>query len=157
MEIPEMWCIVCRKLKRPSVQIASLEYGGWYCGYHTREELVLAKTAGKMGAMEAGLKSFQQSLLDLDGADIPRYHKDDLLDDQILKIFGGRCIRCGRRTVVVHEIVPKSHGDEYLAADNRVPLCSPCHEWAHSNTTTSIPMLTERRKKVLQNKGIQDE
>ena len=103
------------------------------------------------------MKSFQQSLLDLDGADIRRYHKDDLLDDQILQIFDGRCIRCGRRTAVVHEIVPKSHGDEYLAADNRVTLCNSCHEWAHSNTTTSIPILTERRRKVLQNKGIQDE
>jgi len=103
------------------------------------------------------MKSFQQALLALDGADILRYHKDDLLDDQILQIFGGRCIRCGKQTIVVHEIVPKSHGKEYLAAENRVTLCNSCHEWAHRNTTISIPILTERRIKVLQNLGIKNE
>lgn len=103
------------------------------------------------------MRSFTQALAELDGADTPRYHKDDLLDDQILQIFGGRCVRCGRRTVIVHEIVPKSHGKEYLAAENRIPVCSDCHEWAHSNTEVSIPILTERRKKVLLNKGIQDD
>jgi len=103
------------------------------------------------------MKSFQKALLDLDGVNIHRYHKDDLLDDQILQIFGGRCIRCGKQTIVVHEIVPKSHGKEYLAAENRVTLCNSCHEWAHSNTAISISILTERRIKVLQNLGIKDE
>ena len=102
------------------------------------------------------LKSFSQALAELDGVIIPRYHKDDLLDDQILQIFGGRCIRCGKRTVVVHEIVPKSHGKEYLAAENRVPLCNECHiVWSHGNTTISIPILTERRKKALLNLRIE--
>jgi len=105
------------------------------------------------------LKSFAQALAELDGVYIHRYlHKGDLLDNKILQIFGGRCIRCGRKTIDVHEIVPKSHGRKYLAAENRVPLCNECHMvWSHGNTTVSIPILTERRKKVLLNKGIQDD
>lgn len=97
--------------------------------------------------------NFDEALNELEGADIPRFHTD-LLDDKILHIFGGRCVVCWRRTIVVHEIVPKSHGKKYLAANNRVPVCEYHHQWAHENTSASIGRLAELRVKALENRGI---
>ena len=78
--------------------------------------------------------------------------------DLVLKIFDGRCVRCGRPTNVVHEIVPISNGKKYLAIKNRVPLCdfpyeNSCHSWAHGiGTRNSIPILLEKRAEFLRRK-----
>lgn len=69
--------------------------------------------------------------------------------DLILKLFGGRCLVCGRPTNIVHEIVPISHGKKYLAIKNRCPLCLFHHDWAHIATKTSIIELQELREKYI--------
>lgn len=72
--------------------------------------------------------------------------------DLYLNIFDYRCIMCGRRTKIVHEIVPISHGKHCLIGINRVPLCPEHHTWAHESTRKSIPILIEKRKEFLRNK-----
>ncbi len=54
MEIPEMWCIVCKKFVRPLVQCASVEHGGWYCGHHNEQELKAAEQCAHTDAPESG-------------------------------------------------------------------------------------------------------
>lgn len=68
----------------------------------------------------------------------------------ILWLFDGRCLRCGRKTNIIHEIVPISHGKSSLHWKNRAPLCIVCHDWAHGiGTNNSIPVLQEKRKQFL--------
>lgn len=68
----------------------------------------------------------------------------------ILWLYDGRCIKCGRPTNIIHEIVPISHGRKALHWKNRVPVCGGCHDWAHSvGTNNSIPILQEKRKVYL--------
>lgn len=68
----------------------------------------------------------------------------------ILWLFDNRCVKCGRPSIIIHEIVPISHGRYTLVIKNRVILCQACHEWAHAvGTKKSIPILEELRKKFL--------
>jgi 5-methylcytosine-specific restriction endonuclease McrA len=99
--------------------------------------------------MEQGrLKPFSEAMSDLLGTD----------RDKILEIFKYRCVNCESvRTHIVHEIVPRSHGKKSLEPKNRVPLCPTCHDWAHRNTTESTPYLIEKRKKVLEKLGYEDD
>jgi len=70
--------------------------------------------------------------------------------DLILWLFGERCVKCGRNSTTIHEIIPISHGKSTLVIKNRVILCQACHEWAHAvGTKKSIPILEELRKKYL--------
>ena len=75
----------------------------------------------------------------------------------ILWLFDNRCIRCGGKTNIIHEIVPISHGKTSLRWKNRVPLCVTCHDWAHlSGTNKTIPILKEKRKAFLIRKFMLD-
>ena len=71
--------------------------------------------------------------------------------DEIFSIFGFRCVKCGRPTNVIHEIIPISHGKSSLVIENRIPLCdfptfNSCHDWAHRvGTRISIPILQQVR------------
>lgn len=68
----------------------------------------------------------------------------------IIWLFDGRCVKCGRPTVIIHEIEPISHGPKTLVIKNRVLICGDCHDWSHSiGTKKSIPILRELRKKFL--------
>lgn len=68
----------------------------------------------------------------------------------ILWLFHGKCLKCGKPTVVIHEIIPVSHGKVALHWTNRVPLCDNHHSWAHDiGTNNSIPILQELRWKFL--------
>lgn len=70
--------------------------------------------------------------------------------DFILWLFNNRCVKCGRPTIVIHEIVPISHGKSALHWANRVPLCVTCHDWAHAvGTNKSIPILQAKRVQFL--------
>ena len=73
--------------------------------------------------------------------------------EQILELFHGKCVRCRRPAVHVHEIQPKSllPGDRWKVWTNRVSLCFRCHEWAHLNGTNhSAPDLERLRLQRLQ-------
>ena len=39
---------------------------------------------------------------------------------------------CGRHSLIVHEIIPRSHGKVAINIDNMVVLCNLCHDYAHS-------------------------
>lgn len=89
----------------------------------------------------------------------------ELLDkdrDYILWLFDYRCVRCGKPTGVIHEIVPISHGNGTLHWKNRIPLCysiyeNSCHSWAHDiGTNTSIPILQGKRREFLIRKFVLD-
>lgn len=58
--------------------------------------------------------------------------------DIILGLFRGRCVRCMREAVTVHEIYFRSEGKISLSQEYRVPLCASCHEWAHSNNKKNV-------------------
>jgi len=58
--------------------------------------------------------------------------KLDSNHDKVLEIFHHRCVRCGRPSEIVHEIVPRSRRPKtWMDIDNRVVLCVDCHDWAH--------------------------
>ena len=53
-------------------------------------------------------------------------------DDYVRMLYGYRCVRCGKRGAIVHEIVPRSkRPDDWWALENRVVLCAECHEFIH--------------------------
>lgn len=84
---------------------------------------------------------------------MPKSKAREYLDkdrELILWLFDNRCIKCGRPTNVIHEIVPISHGKSSLHWKNRVPLCQSCHSWAHDvGTNNSTTTLQEKRKTFL--------
>lgn len=61
--------------------------------------------------------------------------------------FSGRCARCGKLAVTLHEIIPKSRKPTtWNVPENRIPLCGNCHNWAHVyGTRKSRPELTRLR------------
>jgi len=68
----------------------------------------------------------------------------------ILWLFDHRCIRCGRKTNTVHEIIPISHGRSSASWKNRVPVCNTCHDWSHAvGTNNSIIILQAKRREFL--------
>lgn len=76
----------------------------------------------------------------------------------ILWIFDNRCIRCGNKADIIHEILPISHGKMSLLTKNRAPLCNLCHSWAHAvGTNISIPVLQGKRKEFLVRKFLLDD
>ena len=71
--------------------------------------------------------------------------------DYILSLFNKRCIRCGRKTKIVHEISPRILGKKSMERENRVPLCNECHiNWAHRiGSVKSGEILRELRERKL--------
>jgi len=67
----------------------------------------------------------------------------------ILWLYDERCVVCGKRTNIIHEIIPISHGRSSLRPKNRVTLCQKHHEWAHESTVESILILQEKRYEFL--------
>ncbi len=54
------------------------------------------------------------------------------LQQECRKFYHERCIVCGRHSLIVHEIIPRSHGKIAINIDNMVVLCNICHDHAHS-------------------------
>ncbi len=54
------------------------------------------------------------------------------LQQECRKFYHERCFVCGRHSLIVHEIIPRSHGKVAINIDNMVVLCNLHHEWAHS-------------------------
>jgi 5-methylcytosine-specific restriction endonuclease McrA len=70
--------------------------------------------------------------------------------DFILWLFDEHCVRCGRPSNIIHEVIPISHGMMSLLPSNRVVLCPNCHTWAHDiGTNKSIPILQAKRHEYL--------
>lgn len=63
-----------------------------------------------------------------------RLQESGMWDDEELRIFAefhGKCVRCHRPAIVLHELDPKSKKINWKEKDNRISLCNDCHEWAH--------------------------
>ena len=77
-------------------------------------------------------------------------------DNFIRWLFKDRCIICGETANVVHEIRPRSSGQEAMDWKNRVTLCNDCHTTGenavHRNGTSAeaISELQERRIEFLE-------
>ena len=54
------------------------------------------------------------------------------LKQQCRDFYHEKCIVCGRRSRIVHEIIPRSSGNIAINLDNMVVLCELCHGYAHS-------------------------
>lgn len=113
---------------------------------------------GLKGTDFKSMRKFQQTFDNVDIESIKRFHSKDVDADVILHIFEYRCLRCRKPATTVHEIVPKSHGRfDAMKPSNRVPLCDDCHHnWAHANTSESIPELTLMRTTYLEARSIRD-
>lgn len=70
-----------------------------------------------------------------------------LTHDQIELLFRHQCVRCGKRSRVVHELLPRGKaGKKWYHWSNRVVLCAECHQWAHDiGTLKSRQVLAELR------------
>lgn len=71
---------------------------------------------------------------------------------QVEVLFRNQCIRCGRFSHVVHEMVPRSIAFKtWYHWSNQVVLCPVCHEWAHRvGTSVSRSILITMRDKRLE-------
>lgn len=76
----------------------------------------------------------------------------DQTKNLVFMIFGHRCIICSKPTTIVHEIIPISHGREFLAVKNRVPICNKHHTEAHQSMKKFTPFLLKKREEFLRKK-----
>ena len=63
-----------------------------------------------------------------------RPRKEDVTYDTVMKLFNAECVICHATFgVTVHEIIPRSLAPKtWHEVENRVPLCSVCHEKIHT-------------------------
>jgi len=55
------------------------------------------------------------------------------LANRVWDNFAGRCIRCMRPAVCIHEIIPRSKLTDWDVEDNQVTLCNACHVIIHTD------------------------
>ena len=76
-------------------------------------------------------------------------------DQPVWCLFLGRCVRCLKMAVCLHELVPKSLAPKLKTTlSNRVPVCNECHEWAQRNTKKSAPILLAAARTRIQSSYI---
>ena len=65
------------------------------------------------------------------------------LKETVRKLFRFTCVRCGRLSGIVHELVPRSKRpkDWWKDIRNGVVVCPLCHEWVHQGTESRRPRL----------------
>ena len=73
---------------------------------------------------------------------------------QVLAYFKNICVVCGHPACVVHEIEPRSRGNNALRFENRIALCGDCHEYAHAQgiskkTIENMKFVRENRIKMV--------
>ena len=55
---------------------------------------------------------------------------------EIFKKYNYKCVHCVHQdAVALHELKPKSLNMDWRRPENRLPLCSECHDWAHKRGT----------------------
>lgn len=81
-----------------------------------------------------------------------------VLDHSSLEsLFKGLCVRCLAPTRVVHELEPKSLGQNWERWSNRVTLCHACHDWAHGVGTrvSRVSLICHRNLRLLLYYGVE--
>lgn len=58
--------------------------------------------------------------------------------EQVLDLFKYRCPRCRQSAFVVHELEPRSRGEDSMRMDNRCAICFLCHENFHAHGATDL-------------------
>ena len=74
---------------------------------------------------------------------------------KVLNLFSNRCIICGRKTFILHEIEPKSkRPKDWDTPENQVPLCQICHRIVHTDGALNWKdkLLELRRKRLAYSK-----
>ena len=84
-----------------------------------------------------------------------KYHsleKFNSVEQFLVWLFRGRCVICGEPYNVIHEINPRSSGQESMEWRNRITLCNDCHTEIHNKGTgeEQIRELQERRIEFLE-------
>ena len=51
----------------------------------------------------------------------------------LFRIFKGRCPKCRKIAVTIHELIPRSRGISSMVLTNRTPICFDCHDEFHHN------------------------
>jgi 5-methylcytosine-specific restriction endonuclease McrA len=65
----------------------------------------------------------------------------------IFKSFRWLCILCGRKSEVIHEIIPKSQAPKtWKKSGNRVPLCVSCHDVVHRASARAYKEILEKTR-----------
>src|SRR6185295_6665860 len=75
--------------------------------------------------------------------------------DKIMAMFHGRCVHCGKKSVTIHEILPRSKGKIAMQIENRVPVCAEIHNRIHTQTgvRAMVNQLRQWRERALATYG----
>ena len=70
--------------------------------------------------------------------------------EQVLKLYNHRCAICGRRTRIIHEIVPRSVlPNDWCRVDNMIALCAEHHEQVHNRGTKASEAWLRKHQRQL--------
>ena len=76
-------------------------------------------------------------------------HEVANIRDQAFELFRGKCVKCRRPAICMHEIVPRSKDPNWCKIEKVVILCHNCHLWAHergaNNSEEELQELRSRR------------
>lgn len=81
---------------------------------------------------------------------------NDIYRNFVLDLFHHRCVRCGKSSESVHEIVPRSRLPKtWMLPENRVVLCFECHFWSHryGAKSSAEELFILRKKRILEYYG----
>lgn len=73
---------------------------------------------------------------------------------EVWQLFEGICVLCYANATSIHEIVPRSVlPSNWNTIDNRVPLCSPCHNQVQEKPDFYAELLRTKRDILLKMLG----
>lgn len=79
----------------------------------------------------------------------PSTQEVQVIRDQAFELFRGKCVKCRRLAICMHEIVPRSKDPNWCKIEKVVILCHNCHLWAHergaNNSESELRELRSRR------------
>jgi len=80
---------------------------------------------------------------------------EKFIENFIIWLFRERCVICGERYRVIHEINPRSSGEGSMDWKNRITLCDKCHHTVHHLGTgeQQIENLKQQRIEFLEQIG----
>lgn len=60
-----------------------------------------------------------------------KIESSEVENNLLYKLFRGRCPKCKRWAVTIHELEPRSRGKDSMRRNNRTPIDAECHEEFH--------------------------
>jgi len=75
---------------------------------------------------------------------------DDPTHDSVWELFHGICVICLGQAAHVHEIIPRSvNPKDWWKVENRVTLCSYCHEEIHKKGAMNYVDFLQMRRQIM--------